>query len=200
MQWPPYFSFDLAGHGLLPADWAAQVRAASLAPEREAVVDLLAPAPQPETFLILEGRAVRNRLGWLADLYRGTLCDFVSRSFGRPCYPANRISLSMTLNILQGQGTETGWHHDTNPVTGLLFATTMVEGQGGELEFRHPDHGIAQLRPSAGVFICFPGEIEHRVLPLSVDMQRLSFPLIYYDSATDQPFANEDDRYEMSAP
>ncbi|MCW3848211.1 2OG-Fe(II) oxygenase [Sphingomonas sp. LB-2] len=199
MHWPPYFVLDLAAQELLPADWAEQVRAGAAGPERIMVVNPLTPSPEDGRFSILDGTAVRARFGWLWDLYHGPIRKFVAQSAGRPVFPANRISSAMTLNILTGAGAEQDWHTDATAMTGVFFATTMAEGEGGELEFRSADGEIAQLRPRAGVFACFSGRIEHRVTPLTTSIQRLSFPLLFYASAEDQPFASAHDRYELSA-
>jgi hypothetical protein len=198
MHWPPYLTLDLAAQGLLPENWVAQVRAGAAAPERVTVATPGEPRPEDGQFSILPGPDVRARFGWLWDLYHRQMRDFVTQGFGRPAYPANRISSAITLNILEGTGATQEWHVDATAVTGIFFATTLAEGEGGELEFRRDDGAIAQFRPRAGTFVCFPGPISHRVAPLSSPIQRLSFPLIYYDSVEDQPFASAHDRYEMS--
>ena len=198
MHAPPYFTLDLAALGLLPGDWEEQVRAGAAAPERVTVANPLTPSPEDGKFSILAGADVRARFGWLWDLYHGPIRAFVTQSAGRPVFPANRVSSAMTLNILTGSGADQDWHTDATAMTGVFFATSMAEGEGGELEFRHPDGEVTQLRPRAGVFTCFPGPIQHRVAPLTAPIQRLSFPLLFYASVEDQPFASADDRYEMS--
>ena len=198
MHWPPYFTLDLVAQDLLPADWLEQVHAGAAAPERVAVTTPGMPLPGDGQFSILAGTDVCARFGWLWDLYHRQIRDFVTQSFARPAFPANRVSSAITLNILEGAGAGQDWHTDANAVTGIFFATTLTEGEGGELEFRRPDGETAQLRPHAGVFACFPGHVSHRVAPLSLPTQRLSFPMIYYDSVEDQPFASVHDRYELS--
>jgi hypothetical protein len=198
MHWPPYFALDLTAQGLLPRDWAEQVQAATEAPERTIILTGAAPQPGDERFSILAGADVRARFDWLWNLYHRPLREFVGQSLGRPAFAANRISSAITLNILEGKGAGHDWHTDANAVTGVFFASTM-DGDGGELEFRHPDRDIAQLRPRAGTFVCFPGAVSHRVAPLKRTRQRLSFAMIYYDSVDGQPFASPDDRHELSA-
>lgn len=200
MDWPPYFALDLTRTGLLPHDWMDQVHAATRAPERLIVQSGAEVMPGDERFSILPGPAVRARFGWLWDLYLSQLRDFVSTSFGQPAFAANRVSSAITLNILEGVGAENGWHTDSNQTTGVFYATTLDESEGGALEFRHPEHGTARLAPRAGTFVCFRSPVSHRVAPLTVAGPRLAFAMIYYDSVEDQPFANLDDRYEMSPP
>ncbi|MDB5705938.1 MAG: hypothetical protein JWN66_3054 [Sphingomonas bacterium] len=194
MNWPPHFVLDLDNQNALPHDWAAQVQAATHAPE---CVIVRSGADSDEKFSVLAGTDVRARFDWLWRLYLGPIRAFVADRFGRAVYPANRISSAITLNILEGVGAEAEWHTDANPVTGVFYAAVPV-GSGGELEFRHPGCPIAQIHPRAGAFICFPGSIEHRVVPLRSPEPRLAFAMLFYDSAIDQPFANLDDRHELS--
>lgn len=195
----PYFAMDLAAQGLLPADWEAQVRAAADAPERVIVpVSALGPSPEDGQFSILPGPDVRARLGWLWDLYLGPMRDFVTQSFGQDIFPANRVSSAITLNILAGEGATAEWHVDATAMTGIFFAATRAEGEGGELQFRDDSGETASLLPRVGTFVCFPGSISHRVAPLLSPTPRLAFALLFYASAEDQPFASADDRHEMS--
>lgn len=196
MEWRPYFTFDLAAHGFMPADWEAQFRAAAMAEERIVIATPTEPSPYDGQFSILEGGPIRARMPWLADLYRRELRDFVSRSLASEAHPANRVSSSITLNVLRGEGAGHDWHTDQTLATGVLFANTLGEGEGGELEFRNDAEATARLRCRAGLFVCFPGPIQHRVAPLQSDGERLSFPMVYYASAEDQPFASAGDRYE----
>lgn len=198
MNWPPHFVMDMDKQDALPRDWAAQVQAATHAPERLIVQSGADIIPGDEKFSVLEGAAVRARFDWLWRLYLGPIRAFVADRFGCPVYPANRISSAITLNILEGVGAETGWHSDANAVTGVFYAAVPM-GSGGELEFRHPSYPIAQIHPRAGTFLCFPGAIEHRVVPLRSPDPRLAFVMLFYDSAVDQPFANFGDRHELSA-
>lgn len=197
MNWPPHFVMDLNDPDALPPDWAVQVHAATRAPERVIVQSGADIVPGDEKFSVLEGAAVRARFDWIWRLYLGPIRAFVADRFGRPVYPANRISSAITLNILEGVGAETGWHSDANAVTGVFYAAVPA-GSGGELEFRHPGYPVAQIQPRAGTFLCFPGAIEHRVVPLRSPEPRLAFVMLFYDSAEDQPFANFDDRHELS--
>lgn len=199
MSRQPYFALDLAAQGLLPHGWAEQVSAATAAPERIVVQTGVELRPEDEQFSILEGAPVRARLPWLWDLYLGPLRSFASERFGSPLFVANRVSSAITLNILDGVGAGQEWHVDSNPVTGVFFATSH-EGDAGALEFQHPDGEIVRVHPRAGMFVCMAKPILHRVAPLDAPGQRLSLAMLYYDSPADQPFANADDRHEMSAP
>lgn len=197
MRWPPYSVLDLSAKGMLPHDWAEQVRAAMAAPERTIVQSWTDIMPGDERFSILEGHAVRARFGWLWDLYHGPLRAFVTESFSKPVFAANRVSSSITLNILEGQTAGHDWHTDVTEITGVFYASDVTEGEGGELEFRDGER-TATVRPAAGSFVCFPGSVSHRVAPVFSSKPRLTFPLLYYASTHDQPFASEHDCHEFT--
>ncbi len=137
---------------------------------------------------VADGRAVKDRLPWLWDLYNGLLKDFCATSFGRPIFPANLLHTAVNINQLAGRGAQYEWHVDSNPVTGVLFTTNSGNGLGGSLVFRHQSGQRAIVRPRAGTFVCFDArQIEHRVAPLRRHGERISVPMNFYDSATDQP-------------
>ena len=197
MQWPPYFILDLSAKAMLPPNWTEQVHAAMAAPERTIVQSGADIMPGDERFSILAGHAARARFGWLWDLYHGPLRAFVTESFGKPIFAANRVSSAMTLNILEGQTAGQDLHTDATEITGVFYATDVTEGEGGEIEFRDGER-MATLRPTAGSFVCFPGAISHRVAPMLSSRPRLTFPLLYYATTHDQPFASEHDRHEFT--
>jgi hypothetical protein len=95
----------------------------------------------------------------------------------------------VNINQLAGRGAQYEWHVDSNPITGVLYATDSDNGLGGSLVFRDDQNGQKSVfRPKAGTFICFDArEISHRVAPLRREGERVSLPMNYYHSATDQP-------------
>ena len=196
MTWPPFFTLDLIEHGLLPQGWEAEARALVDAPER---LDLHSEASDDGdwSFAILPGNVLRDRLPWLWALYHGALRDFAGQAVGFPLFASNRLHASMTLNILAGIGAWSDWHTDMNPVTGLFFATAADADGAGDLVFRDGAGREARLVPRPGLFVCFEGAVEHRVAPTSSAGPRLSLPLLYYRSATDQPPAYDADSYTL---
>jgi hypothetical protein len=198
MNWPPFFALDLNPMGLLPMGWDVEVDALSRGPDTQVLTTAESPGSTEAerwSFSVVTGDRVRDRLDWLWQLYHGHFRIFASQSFGVELYPANRLDATTTLNILEGRGAGNEWHRDSNPVSGLFFATSLEPGDGGELQFRSSDGRFCEIRPSAGVFLCFDGSCEHQVAPLQTATRRLSFPMTYYTSAEDQPFANENNRY-----
>jgi hypothetical protein len=196
MTWPPFFTLDLIEHGLLPEGWDAAIRALADGPERHVLLDEESPDGR-WSFAIVPGDVLRDRLPWLWALYHGALRDFASQAVGFPLFAANRLHASMTLNILSGAGAWSDWHKDMTAVTGLFFATAADADGAGDLMFRDGAGREARLAPRPGLFVCFEGPVEHQVAPLSSAGPRLSLPLLYYHSATDQPPAYGDDAYTL---
>ena len=78
------------------------------------------------------------------------------------------------------------WHVDSNPLTGLLFATTHDPGEGGQLLFKpdpvaRPNESWSlHVSPRAGTLLIFDArEAAHVVTRLNADI-RLSVPMNYY--------------------
>ena len=186
MSWTPYHSLDLLALGLLPDGWERAIHAVLEAPERMPIL----PGPGGEDlawcFDIVEGHVLEERLPWLSALYQGACRDFAAGAAGFPLFTASRRSTGMTLNILSGVDAMTDWHTDMTSVTGVLFVTPPEADGGGDLLFRDADGQQARLVPRPGLFVCFPGEIEHHVAPLRSDGQRLSVALLYYASEVGQ--------------
>ncbi len=200
MRWPPFFVMDLNPMELLPSGWKEGVDLLSRSSDCQILIS--EPSPEPAngeswSFSVVTGDRLRAQLDWLWALYHGQFKAFASEHFGATLYPANRLDATTTLNILEGRGAGNEWHNDANPVSGLFFATSLNEGDGGELQFRSSDGQFAEIRPRAGLFVCFNGSCDHQVAPLKTATRRLSFPMTYYASAEDQPFANENNRYQL---
>lgn len=199
VTWTPFFTLDLVEQGLLPNGWELATRALIDAPERHMIIagEPSSPHDTPWSFEIVEGDILRDRLPWFWTLYHGALRAFAAGALGYPLFASNRLRASITLNILRGAGGWTDWHTDMNAVTGVLFATDAEPDGGGDLVFRDRTGHETRLVPRPGLFVCFEGAIEHQVAPLTMAGPRLSVPLVYYRSATDQPPAYDRDIYSL---
>lgn len=191
-NWRPYYQWSLKETGLLPNRWEAQVRSVvrrygiDTVLSGEGSTSREAKTDQKIAVRVADGNVVKRRLPWLWELYEGPLLDFASKQFGRRLYPANLVHSAVNINYLSGVGARYEWHVDSNPVTGLLFATTCEGGLGGSLVFKKRSRR-AIVRPRSGVFICFDArQIPHRVAPLRKGGERISIPMNYYLSATEQ--------------
>lgn len=196
--WPPFHSLDLAAGGLLPGGWQAEVAALADAPERQTIINEPATSDHPGwSFDVLTGDILRDRLGWLWLLYHGALREFASRSFSTPLVAHQRLRSAVTLNILRGGGATNDWHRDANAVTGVFYAATPASG--GALLFRDDAGRTARLTPHPGLFVCFPGGIDHQVEPLPPGGTRLAIAMVYHGSDDAQHPAFGDDRYTLDA-
>lgn len=196
--WPPFHSLDLAAAGLLPDGWLAAVEVFADATERQTIIDQRTTPDQPGwSFDVLTGDILRDRLGWLWLLYHGALREFASRSFVTPLVAHQRLRSAITLNILRGGGATNDWHRDANAVTGVFYAVTPASG--GALLFRDDAGRTARLTPHPGLFVCFPGGIDHQVEPLPPGGTRLAIAMVYHGSDDAQHPAFGDDRYTLDA-
>lgn len=179
----------------LPKDWIAQIHKLSLDRGYQTALGgdgSSSRERRPGAQMLVrvsDGLAISERLPWLWDLYVNELLEFSERSFERSLFPANRLESAVNINHLAGKKARYEWHVDTNPVTGLLFVSTLGIGDGGSLVFRNTRTRTNRIvRPKAGLFICFDArEIEHRVAPLKRPVERISVPMNYYESIESQP-------------
>jgi hypothetical protein len=184
---PPVFGeLDLIAAKLLPNDWVRDVTA---------VVDRFARRVEltgdsstsrrrdddsPGEYDVVTGDVVEDHLPWLISLYRGPLFDFASRVAGQPLKVSESARSAVNINALRGRAARYEWHVDSNPVTGLLFASSHPAGSGGELVFEVADARFA-ICPRAGLFLAFDArEHPHTVLPLETDDVRISIPMNFY--------------------
>lgn len=183
-----YKEYDLVELSLLPPNWLEQLHSVNEEQAMRTVLDghsVTSREPsnmQPIEVYVVTGSVVKEKLTWLHDLYVDKLCDFASAHMGTLMVPSNDLESSININILRGKGSRYEWHVDTNPITGLLFATTHNEGDGGELVFK-VNNELVKVHPRCGTFITFDArEIEHTVLPLVTSPLRISIPMNYYFS------------------
>lgn len=189
----PYHKVDLLKAGVLPPRWDSDILGVVTAHGVETILTGSGSTSRERRsnhqmrVRVADGPAVKEHLPWLWDLYATYLKEVSASWFGRPLYTANRIHTTVNINHLAGRGARYEWHVDSNPVTGLLFVTDAPIGFGGSLVFQPNNMTRSIVRPKAGTFICFDArEIPHCVTPLRTDGIRISVPMNYYESATEQ--------------
>jgi hypothetical protein len=96
----------------------------------------------------------------------------------------------VNLKVYRGEGSEQGWHFDTNAITGLLYLTTNTKGGTRcEIPRYHPDEALRTtetrvIQPFAGSLLIMQGRrVWHRADPVD-DEVKIVAPLNYY-TATD---------------
>jgi len=134
---------------------------------------------------------VRSDLPWLEDLYRGTFRDMAQVGQTLPVSCAEGPRHTVVLNVQLGTDMRYESHVDTNPIQGLLYATTHSEGQGGELvicanrEARRAediDADPINIYPQRGQLVFFDGRHHaHYIRPLvNPEEIRVSIAMNYY--------------------
>lgn len=188
-----FWSFDLLQLGLLPSDWEQQVKHVV---ERSGVCTRLdhlsatsrEPANSPPLEVcVVTGEPILQNIKWLHDLYAEELATFASEFAGREVVTAIDLQSSVNINLLRGLDARYERHVDSNPVTGILFVTTLLPTDGGELVFEGQSRNTVIL-PRAGVFIAFDARnITHYVAALKAPVDRISIPMNYYFAGEEQP-------------
>ena len=73
---------------------------------------------------------------------------------------------------------------DTNPLTGILFATTHAPEDGGQLEF-DVEPSPMTYAPRSGMLLLFDAiKVPHRVTPLKKAVTRISIPMNFFTEET----------------
>jgi hypothetical protein len=129
---------------------------------------------------VVPGEEIFKALPWLYKLYATELAACASRFAGSAVTIAEDLRSSININLLEGCGARYERHVDSNPVTGILFPTTLGDGDGGELVFECSPFPLV-IRPQAGFFIVFDARaIVHHVMPLKRNTERVSIPMNFY--------------------
>jgi hypothetical protein len=187
----PAFAADVSSY--FPSDWAEQIFRCSTSRSRWQVLDGASvtsreaefPDRMPPRVGVVSGEVVAAELAWLDSLYRGKFLEIVNTVGDGAFEVCSDIRAGVNINATP-RGARYEWHVDSNPMTGLLFATTHEPEDGGQLVFRpdpvarpHEDWEL-QVSPRAGTLLIFDArEAAHVVTQLRTEL-RLSVPMNYY--------------------
>jgi hypothetical protein len=141
--------------------------------------------------LTVPGRIVAEELPWLHSMYHTAFRTLAEHAFGQRVETAREVSYGINLNVQQGDVMRYEAHVDSNPIGGLLYATTHAPGEGGELVVanRGDVRGIAaidadasRVYPVAGHLVFFDARHHsHYVAPLSSgDAMRVVVAMNFY--------------------
>lgn len=200
-KWTPYRAWNLEEAELLPRGWLNEVLRIVSEHEQKTILDgrsITSREPSGGVSIevgVVSGNAIQRHLPWLFALYANELRVFASQVAGAEVYISTDLASSININILRGKRARYEWHVDSNPLTGLLFVTSHSASSGGELLFEKPPYRSV-VRSVAGTFIAFDARtIPHTVTPLEDDGLRMSIPMNYYLSPTDQSRPADLDSY-----
>lgn len=190
--------YFLDGYTLLPnlfpaetiarwRDWAMRHKALGL--HLDAVADetwvYQAPA-QRHAYAMIDGLVIGEHLPDMVDCYRdlaAVLSEITFQTVVASPYPRSGVNLL----VYDRPEAEIGWHHDTNPITLLLYLTDNEEG-GTECRLlpRRPDqeeHEHRVIRPRAGTALLMQGRwVLHRGLSVEKEV-KIASPWNYYSTA-----------------
>ncbi len=190
-----WHSFD--ARSLLPVNWASTVVQFALA---NATQRLIAPTSVTSRegeeidsliTLTVGGQTVRQGLPWLFDLYETAFKDLAQRCTSEPLFVASDDRYGVNLNVQRGSEMRYEAHVDSNPVEGLLYATSHPEGTGGELVVSNNintfgistiDNNCSRIYPAAGHLVFFDARKHaHYVAPLrATDAIRVVVAMNFY--------------------
>jgi hypothetical protein len=188
-------SFD--ADSLLPGDWDAELLEIA---RRHAVARTLIPTSSTSResqsveslpSLTVGGVIVRRELPWLAELYETTFLELAQRTVDEPVVTAHDPRYGVVLNVKRGRHMRYECHLDSNPLEGLLYATTHAPGEGGDLvvsnrgdvpDMEAVDADCSRIHPVKGQLVFFDGSRNsHYVRPLvSDDTVRVVAAMNYY--------------------
>jgi hypothetical protein len=161
--------FDV--RSLLPPDWQEQVlRVANEHSKRKVLVTRHSTSREAsEEFRLptqsVGGADIESNLPWVRRLYEEEFRQFAQLTTQEPVSLMSDRQFAVALNVQSGTD-RYECHVDTNPIEGLLYATTHREGEGGELvvanrpnarSVEEVDLDATIVEPKAGYLIFFDG-------------------------------------------
>ncbi|MGW2520868.1 2OG-Fe(II) oxygenase [Streptomyces sp. NPDC001617] len=187
-------TFDVTS--LLPVDW--DTRIAEIVRTRQ-IDRVIAPphstsregsGPAELCTSTVRGAEVWGALPWVVDLYRGRFRELGERFARRPVLAAADRRYAVVLNVQQLGGDRSECHVDTNPIAGLLYATSHQPGAGGELVIANDiqargvaevDRDCSVIYPQKGHLVFFDGRAyPHYVRAVTGGATRVVVAMNYY--------------------
>ena len=206
------YSFDVAS--LLPSDWESRLIEIA---KRQGTLSRLDGASTtsrerqfqsniPSTVTVVDGIALAKVVPWLFSLYHGDFLQLVNSLELGTFVSSTDVRSAINLNC-QGEGERYEWHVDSNPLTGVLLASTAGPEDGGELVFvPDPDSPVAtqdwevRVPAEAGTLLLFDARcVAHTVEPVCAKQPRVSVPMNYYfaDGGVQRPTDLDPYLYEV---
>jgi hypothetical protein len=180
---PPFVWHTFDVRDRLPSNWESQIRATTDAhAEQHDLVPMSVTSREDVAIasvavLTVDGTAAATALPWLNELYAGAFRELAEHVFGEPVAVAANPVYGINLNVQRGAEMRYECHIDSNPIGGLLYATTHAPGSGGELVVanRGDVRGVEEIEldatrihPVAGHLVFFDARRHsHYVAPLA---------------------------------
>ena len=174
---------------LMPIRWSQSIEATSKSFGTRVITDGSLSSRTDLTkhgtnYTVVHGDQIVRHLRWLDDLYRGPLLELVSDLLGLRLYPALSTKYGLNINTVDVEGAGYEWHFDSNPVTVVLFASSLPPRAGGQLLLKTTEGVDISIPPIKGFAVVFSGDVlEHSVAPLRLERVRISIPFSYFFDA-----------------
>jgi hypothetical protein len=137
------------------------------------------------------GRTIRKQLPWLFGMYEGLFREIAQTLTHEPIALAQDDRYAVNLNVQRGNQMRYECHVDSNPIEGLLYVSTQIPGDGGELVVTsNPEaRGVeaiskesVRIYPKAGKLVFFDARAHpHFVAPLRLPTDtRIVVAMNYY--------------------
>jgi hypothetical protein len=170
---------------MLPADWSKELltvaarHADVVEVEPTSVTSREASDVGSIETVTVPGDRLREAAPWLFDLYRGLFRDLGQTLVSEPLACATDDLYAAVLNVQRGSQMRYECHVDSNPMQGLLYVTSHMPGDGGELvvgnnsnaaSVEEVDADCSTVYPVAGHLLFFDGRHSpHYVRSLNSD-------------------------------
>lgn len=188
-----YQEFDLVALKLLPDDWISQVnniidnKGTEIHLDGKATSSREPDGSQGCDYYVVSGGDIYKSLTWLHNLYKKDLLGLANQFSDVEMTTSKNIKAGVNINCVEGLGSRYEWHVDENPLTGLLFASTQTEEEGGALVFKPDGKPEKVVYPKIGLFLLFDArQITHGVMPLKTNTRRISIPMNFYFALENQ--------------
>lgn len=199
-----WHTFDLRQE--LPSDWQVQIREVVGRVARDSVLvptsvtSREGEAAPPLPASTVDGRALTEELPWLSALYHGRFRNMAQELTAESVATARDPQYGINLNVQRGRDMRYELHVDSNPIQGLLYCTTHLPGEGGELVVSNRgdvagkervDSDATRIYPIAGYLVFFDARHHtHYVESLAeIDAVRIVAAMNFYT-----PSSPESDR------
>lgn len=155
-----YFELDVGAR--LPTSWKRDIISVARAhanyrtivptsvTSRESRTDIEIPVAT------VGGRKVKAELPWLYDLYRGIFREIGQECVDEPLAIAQDDRYAVNLNVQTGNTMRYECHVDSNPLEGLLYATSHLPGAGGELVVSNEPDELGPQRIKQDSTVIYP--------------------------------------------
>lgn len=195
-------AIDLNDLGILPKDWIQSIGELVQNYGIKTLLDGTSATSRvesgigPSNVTIVPGDTIFLHQRWLYDLYSTCFLQHASKLSSSPLRIAMDLTSSININSLDTIGSSYECHVDSNPITGLLFASSLSEEDGGQLVFKTPTNLRITVTPQAGLFLAFDAtQTPHFVSPIKSNIRRISIPMNYYTPESESKRPNSLNNY-----